>query len=100
MKAFDVSDKTPADFLSAIETALKGRTLGEIVSMRRDGADVVIVFSRLGTSEVRYRVTERDGGFRCERANEKIAFAHRAFRGEIESKLSKVLEKAGARIER
>lgn len=99
MKAFDVTNKTPADFLASIEGALKGRTLGEIVSMRRDGKDVVIVFSRLGTSEVRYSVAERDGGFRCEKTSEKIALAHRAFRGEIERKLGKVLEKLGARVE-
>src|SRR5688572_15341853 len=63
MKAFDVTSKTPADFLASIEAALKGRSLGDIVSMRRDGKDVVITFSRLGTSEVRYSVNERDGGF-------------------------------------
>ena len=100
MKAFDVSNSTPADFLASFQGALKGRALGDIVSMRRDGGDVLITFSRLGTSEVRFKVTEREGGFRCERGAEKIAFAHKAFRGEIESKVAKVLEKLGAKVER
>lgn len=100
MKAFEVTGKSPADFLSAMQSALSGRALGEIVSIRRDGGDVVVAFSKLGSSEVRYRIVERDAGFRCERTTEKIAFAHKAFRGEIEGKIAKLLEKLGARVEK
>jgi hypothetical protein len=100
MKAFEVQNQSPGDFLTAVHNALNGRSLGSIASVKRDGSDVVVAFSKLGSSEVRYRVTERDGGFRCEKTSEKIALAHRAFRGEIEGKLGKVLEKLGARVER
>ncbi|MEI7895264.1 MAG: hypothetical protein WCI05_19360 [Myxococcales bacterium] len=98
MKTFEVSSGSPEEFLEKVRNALSTRTLGKVASMRLDGQDVVVIFSKMGTSEVRYRIERRAEGFRCSHTSEKIAFAHRAFRGDMESKLRVVFEKEGAQV--
>lgn len=98
MQAFEVSDSSPDVFLVKVREALTGRALGQIASLSREGQELVVKFSRLGTSEVRYRIDTVGAGFRATKSSEKIALAHRAFRDDIESRLQKTLEKLGARF--
>src|SRR5690242_14583522 len=98
MKTFSLENESPLVFASRVSEALRGRSLGSIVSVEGRSDAFFVRFDRLGKSEVEYRVTPVGGGFRAEVARESIAFAHRAFRSDIESRLDKLVVKLGAKI--
>lgn len=98
MKAFTVSNESPLVFAARVSEALKGRSLGSIVSVEGRPDAFLVRFDRLGKSEVEYRVVADGPGFRATVAKESIAFAHRAFRSDIEGRLVKLVEKLGAKV--
>lgn len=89
---------TPATFVENVMKELSGRPLGNIVQLKFHSSTIMVHFSKLGTSELQYKVVEQDRGFQAELQKESIAFTHKAFRTEIEKKLSKVLERCGAQM--
>lgn len=99
IKSFSVSSGTANDFIKKVTDSLSGRELGKIASVSLSGENVVIKFSKLGTSEVIFNLNKDTNGFKCTHQSEKIAFTHKAFRSDIEGKLSKVLELNGAKVE-
>lgn len=97
IKSFEAASSTD-DFVKTISGELSKRELGKIVSLKKDGADLLVVFSKLGTSEIRFQVDAVGTGFKATLKNEKIAFTHRPFRGDIEAKFASILTKNGAKI--
>lgn len=98
IKGFEVNGLALEEFVSKITDELAGRELGKIVSLKKDGADLLVVFSKLGTSEIRFQVETASQGFKVALKSEKIAFAHKPFRAEMEAKLASVLTKNGAQV--
>ena len=99
IKSFSVQTGSANEFVKKVADSLTGRELGKIASVTLDGETVVITFSKLGKSEVIYSLNNDTSGFKCVHKSEKISFAHKAFRSDIEDKLSKVLELNGAKVE-
>lgn len=98
IKSFEVNGMGAEEFLRKITQELSSRELGKIVSLRKDASDLVVMFSKLGTSEIRYDIQAAEDGFKVSLKSEKIAFAHKPFRAEMEAKLASVLAKNGAKI--
>jgi hypothetical protein len=98
IRSFQVKNSTPQEFIAKITQALSGRDLGKIVSMTATENQVNITFSKLGKSEVIFSLAKENADFSCTHQSEKIALTHKALRGDIESKLAKVLESAGASV--
>src|SRR6478609_5505847 len=98
MNTFEVANQGADAFVDAIQKALGSRKLGDFVAFEKRGDAIVLLFTRLGTSEIHFTVTPVGSGFRAKSSSEKIAFAHRAFRGEFESRVVRLLEKAGAKV--
>ncbi len=96
MKSFMVSGASPEDFVKRVAEALSGRELGKIASLALEDGELVISFSRMGTTELHYRVTEEGDGFRAELASENVAPFHAPFRDTFEEKLAEVLRQVGA----
>ena len=86
------------DFVGKVKAAVEGREIGKIVSFRTTPSEITVVFSKLGTTEISYAVTPQGAGFTALLKNEKVAFAHRPFRADIEEKLAGVMRKMGATI--
>ena len=99
IKSFSVQSGSANDFVKKVTDSLSGRELGKIASVSLSGEDVIITFSKLGKSEVIFSLNKNDNGFKCIHKSEKISFTHKAFRSDIEGKLSKVLELNGAKVE-
>lgn len=97
IKSFEAAGSTD-EFVTTISSELSKRELGKIVSLKKDGSDLLVVFSKLGTSEIRFQIDVVGQGFKATLKNEKIAFAHRPFRGDIEAKLASILSKNGAKM--
>ena len=56
--------------------------------------------SKLGTSILSFAEKATAGGLEYTLASEKIAFAHKAFKGEVTEKILKIVEKAGGKVMR
>ncbi len=99
LKTISVTQQTANDFTQNVGDKLSGRELGKIVSFEVKGDELIVQISKLGKSVLAYGVEKTEhSGFVARLKSEKIALAHRAFRSEIESKLSKVLKECGAEV--
>ena len=63
MQSFEVPGMSPYAFVDRVRKELSGRELGEIVTLELEGDELVVRFSRMGTSELRYALEVADGGF-------------------------------------
>jgi hypothetical protein len=60
--------------------------------------EIVARISWLGTTELRYRVTEAAGGFRADLQRQRVAPLHGAFQQKFEERFEAILAKVGARL--
>lgn len=88
------------DVLNSIKDVLEGRKLNDMVSFRLDGDDLILTISKLGTSTVNFKYSKNSNGFTWDVVKEKIAFSHKAFKGEVMEKLIKVVEQVGGSAEK
>ena len=98
MKAFEFDQGPLREFVEGVERALSDSGLSDFVRLRRDGDDLVVTFRWMGSSELRYEVEERDGGFFARLSGEKISPFHHAFRQRFEEKFEQVIGSVGARV--
>lgn len=98
MKNFDIDGMTPAQFIEKLKGSLVGRKLGEMVDFKLVEDKLSIVISKLGTSEIVYKLEKAANGFKATLQQEKIAFAHKFGKAEIEDKLKKLLSAIGAKL--
>lgn len=97
MKSFESPTGTIADFVKRVEGSLQGRDLGEITKFQLQGQELKVIFSKLGTTELKYKIENRTDGFRADLVSEKIALTHRPLKSDITARLAKVMEREGAR---
>ena len=97
MKSFEVASTSSDDFLKQVVETIAGRELGNITTLSKLGNEIIVTISKLGTTELKYALENSGAGFKASLKSEKIAFAHRPFRADIEGKLQRVMEKLGAK---
>jgi hypothetical protein len=96
MKGFSSTQVSIETFVQNVESALSGRDLGEIVSFALAGDELLVKFSKLGQSELRYNIERLQVGFQAKLAKEKIALMHKPLKSDITARLARVMEKQGA----
>lgn len=84
--------------ISALQKAMEGRSLGDIVSLGDEGGNLIVKISKLGTSTLQFDRSEQGNDTIFTLSVEKIAFAHKAFKDEVKSKLVHVIEKSGGKV--
>lgn len=99
MKGFTSADVSISQFVKNVEAALEGRDLGDIVSFKLTGTELLVTFSKLGKSELKYAVESASSGFKAKLVAEKIALTHRPLKSDITSRLARVMEKQGAQCD-
>jgi hypothetical protein len=77
---------------------MDGRALGDMVSIDEERGGLLVKISRLGTSSLQFDRSENGEFAVFTLSEEKIAFAHRAFKDEVKSKLVHIIEKSGGKI--
>jgi len=97
MKAFEVHDVAPEEFVVRVERALIEDGLDEHVSLRLDGDELVARLRWMGVTELRYRLTPTGDGFRADLADQNVSLFHAAFRGPFEEHFDHILERVGAK---
>ena len=88
----------PEALMNQIMEELGGRELGKLLSFEVSGNDLTVTISKLGTSVIEFSGHTKDGGIEYDMSREKIAFAHKAFKGDVMAKLCKVIEKVGGTV--
>jgi hypothetical protein len=98
VQAFEFEGGSVDAFIARVRNKLSEKGYEDFVRMRHEGAELVIVFQWMGSSELRYRISENDTGFRADLAGERMSPLHGAFRQAFEERLDKVLGSVGARV--
>jgi len=98
MKEFKIESSTPDQFSEKITRIMRGGELGKIASIKRINNEMIISFSKFGTSTMVYTLEEIGNGFKASLKKEKIAITHSLLKSEIESKLSVLMQRLGAII--
>jgi hypothetical protein len=96
MKAFENKNVSIQDFVKKVEAALEGRDLGEIAKFKLQGTELLVMFSKLGTTELRYKIDPNGPGFKASLISEKVALTHRPLKADITARLARVMEREGA----
>lgn len=94
----EFQEKDRLKVLAAIESAMGGRKLAEMVKFNLKPGVLEVVISKLGTSTLTFSETDSIKGLSYNLSNEKIAFTHRAFKDEVTQKIAKVIEQAGGKV--
>ncbi len=98
MHSFEVTDKTPAEFVTEVSRSLEEHGLDDYVSVLFDGEDIVARIQWMGTTELRFRTRPADGGFRADLQRQQVAPLHAAFQQSFEQRFENVLAKVGATL--
>jgi hypothetical protein len=98
VRTFEIPDGSPAEFVERARHALREIDFDDIVSLWLEDEVLVVRFARLGTSELRYRLTARDRGFRGELTASRVAPFHAVFRSGFEERFAQVITLAGGSL--
>ena len=98
MHSFEVEDSTPERFVALVNRSLADSGLANHVTTRVEGGDIVARISWLGTTELRYRTSDTEDGFRAELRRQRVAALHGAFQSRFEERLEAILAQVGARL--
>lgn len=89
-------EKDPNKVISDLTAALGGRKLGSLLEFSLNGKDVTVTIKKLGTSTLEFTHNpSRSDGLEWVLSQEKIAFAHKAFKDDMLSKLTTIIENIG-----
>lgn len=91
-------DKSPEKVIEGIKEKLGGRRLGELLEIELSGEDIRVTIRKMGTSVLEFSHSNERGGHSWNLAKEKLAFTHRAFKGEIMEKLTNVINDMGGEV--
>ena len=97
MRAFEVDAGSPADFVDQVGRVLAERELDSYVGLRLDGDELVVRFRWMGSSELRYVLSEIESGFRADLDDVRMSPFHAPFRQRFNERLDQVLAEVGAR---
>ena len=93
---FQTQDKDK--IIADIQNAMGDRALSKMVKFEMGGDELVVVISKMGTSKLVFSEACHDGGIVYTLTKEKIAFAHKAFKDDVTSKIVSVITKAGGKV--
>jgi hypothetical protein len=92
MKTFTISGESPASFVARVGEAIKVKGLADIASVRLEDEEIVVSFSWMGRSTLRYTLTPCDEGHRAELASQRVSPLHAAFQRGFEEKFEQIID--------
>ena len=91
-------DKDPKTIISKLQDVMGDRQLSKMVQFEMVGNEMVVTISKLGTSTLHFKCTPGEKGCHFSLTKEKVALTHKPLKGEVTSKIVKVIEKAGGTV--
>ena len=98
MRSFEVPGIDPDAFVARVRAELAGTELSRVVRIEHRGGELVVRFTRLGTSELRYDLVEGEEGFRARLSGERIALMHIPFRDAFDRNFEALISRVGGRV--
>jgi len=98
MHSFEVPDVEVLPFLSRVRDELTRRELDDLVTVRLAGSEIVVRFTKLGTTELRFAVSNLARGFRAHLCRSRIAPFHAPFQSGFEDRFEEMIQVVGARL--
>lgn len=98
MRGFAVPHLTPGAFVEKVRSAVADQDLDQMVRVTLRGDELVVSISRLGRSELRYRLTPERDGFRADLVAQRAAPLHTLYRQAFEETLAGLLDRVGATL--
>lgn len=95
---FSFPFQDPEMVKSKILDELGGRELGKIVDFALNSGVMTVTISKFGTSLLEFNQKATTDGLEYSLEKEKIAFAHRAFKDEVKTKLCQIIKKVGGNV--
>jgi hypothetical protein len=95
---FEVEGASPSEFVDRVRSALSGWGLQGHTELELAGGDLVFRVRWMGTTELRYRISESADGFTARLHSESVAPFHSPFRHTFEERFDEVLQRVGARV--
>jgi hypothetical protein len=96
--AFEFADGSITEFVDRVRRALSERGLAEYVDVNLEDDGLVVGFRWMGSSELRYRLSENEAGFRAELAGERMSPFHAPFKKRFEEQFATVVGSVGAKV--
>ena len=97
MKAFSVSEGGPGDFVARVQGEIKSRHFEDIASIRLEGDALIVAFSWMGTTSLKYRLQPQTRGFSAVLESQKVSPFHAPFKAGFEERFDQILATVGAR---
>jgi len=94
---FEVENATPAEFVDRVREQLSERGLDQYVELRSDDSELLVKFRWMGSTELRYRLESKAGGFRAVLSSQRVSPFHAPFRQQFDDRFDHILETVGAR---
>ena len=98
VQAFDFDAGSITDFIERVKKALSEGGLADYVNVATDGGELIVDFRWMGSSQLRYRISEGVSGFRAELSGEKMSPLHAPFRQRFEDRFEKIIGAVGATV--
>jgi len=95
---FSLPEASPSDVKNKVLDALGGKELSKIVDFEFSDKNLIVTISKLGISKLTFDQEKTSDGMVYTLKNEKIAFTHKAFKGDVMSKILTVIEGIGGKI--
>ncbi|HHQ49077.1 MAG TPA: hypothetical protein ENK19_09395 [Acidobacteria bacterium] len=99
MRSFEVPEGDPEAFVERVREELAGTQLGDMVRIEMVAGQLVVQFTRLGRSELRYDIFEEQPGFRARLARERVALTHIPFRDAFDRNFERLIARVGGRVD-
>ncbi len=99
MRSFEVPEVDPDTFVERVRGELAGTDLSDVVRIEHLGDQLVVRFTRMGTSELRYDLLEDGDGFRARLVHERIALMHIPFRDAFDRNFERLISRVGGRAD-
>jgi len=98
MRSFVVPGSEPAEFVERVRRELAQHGFADAVSLFVSGGELIVRFSKLGTSELRYVLKSLGDGFQASLVAERISPFHLAFKRAFEEKFEQVVAYVGGQV--
>ena len=89
-----------SQIIAQLTKTMEGRSIGDLVKLEEESGNLVVKISKLGTSTLTFTRKEAGDQVEFNLTSEKIAMAHKAFKGEVTDKLVGVIERSGGKVSR
>jgi hypothetical protein len=98
MRDFEVEGRHASRFVEDVRRLLAQHGYTDIVSLEVEADRLLVIFSKMGVTQLQYRLEEGDSGFLARLEGQRVAPFHTPFVAVFQEQFEQVIQKAGGRL--